>query len=133
MLLLIDFGLLVLIWMVQLLIYPSFLYFQSSDLLKWHHAYTPRITFIVLPMMLFQLLAHSWNVYASFSIVNVLLCVIVFATWLVTFLISVPLHHKIASNVAMKDACKLLIKTNWIRTVLWSFVFILHLLEEGIV
>ncbi|MFT7429007.1 MAG: hypothetical protein ACI9IZ_001504, partial [Nonlabens sp.] len=34
--LLVDFGLVVLIWIVQLIIYPSFLYYGSKTLNKWH-------------------------------------------------------------------------------------------------
>jgi len=34
--LLFDFGLLVLIWLVQLVIYPSFLYYEQDNLKRWH-------------------------------------------------------------------------------------------------
>ena len=32
----IDFGAVVLIWMVQLVVYPSFTYFQKKELMDWH-------------------------------------------------------------------------------------------------
>ena len=45
--LLVDAGLVVLIWMVQLIIYPSFLHYDNN-LVEWHHKYTSRIALIVV-------------------------------------------------------------------------------------
>lgn len=53
--LLLDFGLVVLIWIVQLVIYPSLCYYQDKDLAKWHKIYTQRIGVIVGPLMIAQL------------------------------------------------------------------------------
>ena len=36
----VDFGAVVLIWLVQLVIYPSFLHYAESDLVNWHKIYT---------------------------------------------------------------------------------------------
>ena len=51
----IDFGLVVLIWMIQLIVYPSFLHYTTTNLIKWHRKYTPLIGYIVGPLMLLQL------------------------------------------------------------------------------
>ncbi len=61
--LLVDMGLLILTWLVQLVIYPSFLYYDATDLKKWHSIYTGRITFVVLPLMLTQLLVAIGGLY----------------------------------------------------------------------
>ena len=50
----VDFGLLVLILMVQVIVYPSFLHFSKTNLIKWHQSYTPKITTIVAPLMIAQ-------------------------------------------------------------------------------
>ena len=50
--LLVDAGFIVLIWAVQLVIYPSFKFYSNANLLKWHRLYTKRVTVIVLPLML---------------------------------------------------------------------------------
>ena len=55
-----DFGLLVLIWMVQLVVYPGFKYYQRERLLEWHARYTSRISYIVGPLMLGQLCRPRW-------------------------------------------------------------------------
>ena len=53
--LLLDFGLMVLIWIVQLVIYPGLCYYKNEDLGKWHKIYTQRIGVIVGPLMIAQL------------------------------------------------------------------------------
>ena len=53
--LLLDFGLCILIWMVQLVVYPSFLFFSFNNLFTWHKTYTKAIALIVIPLMLGQL------------------------------------------------------------------------------
>ena len=46
---LVDFGMCVVLWLVQLVIYPSFLRVDSNDFLAWHKAYTSRVSFVILP------------------------------------------------------------------------------------
>ncbi|MFQ3270452.1 MAG: hypothetical protein ACI9A1_000767, partial [Lentimonas sp.] len=82
---LIDFGLVVLIWMVQLVVYPSFKYYPASDLLKWHRAYTASMAVVVLPLMLAQLILHGWRLYHEFSFNHGWLMLLVISTWLLTF------------------------------------------------
>ena len=60
-----DSGLLILIWMVQLVIYPSFSYYKQEDLFKWHETYTKRIAVIVIPLMLGQLITSSIQIYTN--------------------------------------------------------------------
>ncbi len=62
-----DTGLFVLIWMVQLIIYPSFIFYEPKDLYKWHSKYTKRIAFIVIPLMLGQLLTVFLQLYLQFN------------------------------------------------------------------
>ncbi len=121
---LIDFGLVVLIWMVQLVVYPSFKYYPASDLLNWHRAYTAGITVIVLPLMLAQILLHAWRLYRDVSLHNGWLMFLVISTWVVTFTIFVPLHHKIAVNQALPSTLEKLVAYNWSRTVIWSVIFV---------
>ncbi|MEL6803956.1 MAG: hypothetical protein AAFO91_09270, partial [Bacteroidota bacterium] len=47
-----DSAALVLIWLVQLVIYPSFLYMDKQDFLVWHPIYTRKVTWVVMPIML---------------------------------------------------------------------------------
>ncbi|MBE15045.1 MAG: hypothetical protein ABNH00_08495 [Dokdonia sp.] len=122
-----DAGLVVLIWMVQGIIYPSFRYFSSDVLQEWHHRYTRWIGGIVMPLMLIQLgliLSQLWWVKNGYTISSLILLILV---WLSTFIQFVPRHQKIANNQATKALLNQLVKLNWIRTIIWTAMFIITL------
>lgn len=123
----VDFGLVVLIWIVQLVIYPSFLYFKDEDLLRWHDRYTTRITVVVMPLMIAQAVMYSIKFLDKPSLYLGLLGAMILSCWAITFAISVPLHQKIASGKMMRKSSQALIDTNWYRTILWTLVFIVSL------
>ena len=126
--LLIDFGFVILIWAVQLIIYPSFSYYSKSNLYTWHRQYTMKVTFIVLPLMFSQLILAAiqlWQIqnwYTIFSAVSIAVL------WLQTFLIFVPLHQSIDNNKPVENVCRKLTVKNWMRTVLWTVLFLISLL-----
>lgn len=126
-----DTSLLILIWLVQLVIYPSFKYFQKKELLIWHKIYTGKITIVVLPLMLSQLTLSLWLLIENYlSIYNILNLILVLATWFSTFLTFVPLHQKIDQPEFSDKKVYILklVKYNWLRTLLWSVIFILTLI-----
>lgn len=129
---LIDTSLCVLIWIVQIVIYPGFCYYSEGDIKKWHPIYTRRITYIVLPLMLSQLIIYLYFSYLKFSYVSLGSLALVIFIWGVTFLVSVPLHAKIDSSSNSIHAREKLVKTNWIRTVAWTFLLILSLINYGV-
>ena len=126
--LLLDFGLLVLIWLVQLVIYPSFLYYEQNNLKRWHEKYTQKITYVVLPLMMGQLIITTVHLYDNFSTFTLGSFLIIIALWIMTFLIFVPLHSKISNNENNLSSIHQLIRLNWIRTLLWSGLFVSSLL-----
>ena len=121
----VDFGLVVLIWMVQLIVYPSFQYYDKASMIRWHVPYTQNITYIVLPLMLGQLLLHGAGVFTDFHWVRLLAFVLVIGTWVITFLYAVPLHGKIGQGIELSQSIASLIRINWVRTVLWTLIFVL--------
>ena len=127
--LLFDFGLLVLIWLVQLVIYPSFLFYESGNLKRWHKEYTQKITYVVLPLMMGQLIITTVHLYDNFSTFTLGSFLMIIALWIMTFLIFVPLHSKISNNENNLSSIHQLIRLNWIRTLLWSGLFVSSLLS----
>ncbi len=125
--LLIDVGLFVLIWIVQLIIYPSFLYYESKNLVAWHQKYTPNISFVVVPLMLGQLILAIFQLLDDRSIMSILYFVLVGCAWGVTFLIFVPLHSKITSNIHTEGVLRKLVRYNWLRVVIWTTIFMISL------
>lgn len=126
----IDFGLVVLIWIVQLIVYPGYSFYSDENLLKWHKYYTPRITVVVAPMMFVQMGIAIYLSLFEFSIPNLIYFLLVLSTWVSTFSYFVPLHQKIEANQEIKPSAKKLTFGNWIRTFQWTltFVFGLYLL-----
>ena len=128
---LVDFGLVVFIWTIQLIVYPSFRYFPSNSLLKWHEVYTCAVSVIVMPLMIAQVVLHGWRMYTYFSLVHLLTLLLVLSTWGVTFVVFVPLHSKISLNKELVQSLAKLVTYNWIRTVLWVLIFFIGLLSAA--
>jgi len=115
-----DVGLLVLIWLVQLVIYPTLHEIMHDRFIRWHAQYTIRISVVVLPLMLVQLLASVgllWNDVNAKTIGHLLLVLI---AWGVTFILAVPCHRRLATYGKDRIYINRLIYVNWIRTVVWS-------------
>src|SRR5919112_3032071 len=55
-----SFGLVVLIWLVQIIIYPAFAEIAPDRFARWHAGYTRAVTWIVAPLMLGQVALLAW-------------------------------------------------------------------------
>ncbi len=129
-LLLVDFGLVILIWMTQLIVYPSFKYYDELQLVAWHQKYTVAISFIVMPLMLLQVVLHSYQLYTSFNWFAVVAIFLIILTWFNTFAVAVPLHNQISKNTNSLAAAEKLVNINWYRTIMWSLVFVIGLINN---
>lgn len=123
--LLFDSAALVLIWLVQLVIYPSFLYMSRHDFMAWHPVYTRKVTWVVMPVMLGQLFVYGFLIFEHPSLDVWVNAVLVVVAWLITFAYAVPLHTKMEELDKPKQASAKLVEINWYRTVLWTVVFII--------
>lgn len=121
-----DFGLVVLIWMVQLIIYPSFQYYSTADLEIWHPVYTNAISIIVIPLMLGQLIVVSIQIIKIRNRYTLISSVCVLMVWLLTFLIFVPIHNELSNGLIEKSTLKDLVNLNWYRTAIWTSMFLLN-------
>ncbi|WP_350286085.1 hypothetical protein [uncultured Croceitalea sp.] len=126
-----DTGVFVLVWLVQLVIYPSFCHYTSDMLKNWHKVYTKRVTFVVLPLMLGQLLFNLFNVISAFSALNMFKLLLIITTWLLTFGIFIPLHAAVdkAMGKELNPLTKKLVQKNWYRTLIWSVVFLIAVFQ----
>ncbi|MEM6893962.1 MAG: hypothetical protein AAF554_09750 [Bacteroidota bacterium] len=117
-----DSGTFVLIWMVQLVIYPSFLFYTTADLITWHKTYTVRITIIVMPLMVGQLFLALYALYEELSVISVARGILILLIWILTFLIFVPIHNNIQAGKFDTLLLRKLVQSNWFRTLLWTLV-----------
>ena len=126
--LLIDFGLVVLIWMTQLVVYPSFTHFGESELISWHQKYTAAISIIVMPLMLAQVAIHGYYVFTDFDEIKLAGTIMIGLIWVNTFFFAVPMHNKIGFGQDIIESAHALARINWYRSILWSCVFLTSLL-----
>lgn len=96
--LLFDFGLVVLIWMVQLIIYPSFKNYAKSDLKQWHPIYVHRIALVVIPLMFGQLGLVLAEVIIGFSLYSMVSLMLILSVWAFTFSFFAPAHKRISED-----------------------------------
>jgi UDP-N-acetylmuramyl pentapeptide phosphotransferase/UDP-N-acetylglucosamine-1-phosphate transferase len=127
--LLVDAGLCVLAWMVQLIVYPGFLEYSPPDLRRWHYKYTPRITGIVAPLMLTQLALSVYHVIREPNVLSILVLILILSIWVITFLLFVPIHQRIDKSEADKTLLIKLVRLSWLRTVPWTLVLLIDLIN----
>ena len=124
--LLLDFGLVVLIWMIQRIVYPSFLHYTAENLIIWHKEYTSRFSVIVIPLMIGQLGISIYQAIIVTNLYTVVSLVIVIIIWLSTFLQFVPIHSTISKGQVNEKTLNSLVSKNWLRTFLWSLLFVMN-------
>ena len=129
----IDFGLVVLIWIIQLIVYPGFKYTDFQLFTQWHSQYANLISFIVIPLMLGQVAiigiqlfnGPNWAVWIS--------AILVALVWASTFFQAVPIHNALQASPQsvseLQEYVSRLVSANWIRTVIWSCIFGLGLVR----
>ncbi len=131
----VSWGLLILIWLVQVIIYPGFHRIPAANFVTYHRWYAFRISVVVLPLMIGEivLLVCWWWGGAERSAAYIA-ALAVFVVWLSTFGLQVPTHKRLQNG---KDDALIvrLVATNWIRTLAWSIkalVVTLALVQNGI-
>lgn len=126
---LVAFGLVVLIWIVQLVIYPSFDAIAPDRFLRWHAGYTRAVTWVVAPLMLGQLIAMGWLLFARPGPWAALAALMVAIAWVATFTLAVPAHERLGEVGLDRGIVAHLVVTNWIRTIAWTLAFLLLTME----
>jgi hypothetical protein len=112
-----------LIWIIQVVHYPLIQMVDEGIFVSYMAHHRRKISYVVLPLMLIELasaillaLTSGNSVIAVQAWIGLILVILI---WLSTFLAQVPLH-KILSAKKDTAAITRLVKTNWLRTILWS-------------
>ncbi|MGD8293472.1 MAG: hypothetical protein PVF37_17310 [Desulfobacterales bacterium] len=116
----ISWGLLILIWLVQLIIYPGFQRISREAFTAYHRWYVIRISAVVLPLMVAELVLTIWWILSdAYSPISLSAGFFVIIVWISTFVLQVPTHNRLKTG---KDQTRIqrLVMTNWIRTMAWS-------------
>ncbi len=106
-----------LIWTIQVVHYPLFGAVGEAGFVGYHARHSTRISVVVIPLMLVELVTTIGSVAVGISPWTSLIPVVV--VWATTFLISVPLHGRLGTGFDPR-AHRALVVTNWIRTAAWT-------------
>ncbi len=120
----VTWGLVGLIWTIQLVHYPLFDRVPERGFRSFHESHSRRITWIVGPLMATELATGillaarpgAWALPPASVGLGLALIVVV---WASTAFLQVPLHAKLGERFSVASH-RALVGTNWLRTVAWS-------------
>ena len=111
------------IWVVQLVHYPLFSFAAKGTFAAFEAAHRLRISVVVMPLMLGEVVTSILLVVQAESATQRVLAwsgaSLLLAVWLCTFLVQVPLHRRLSRGWD-PEAARRLVRTNWLRTALWT-------------
>jgi hypothetical protein len=111
------------IWFVQLVHYPLFASVGCNDFPAYEQQHSVRTTWVVAPAMFVEAVTalllfwwhplgvSAWQLSTGMTLVAVL--------WLSTALVQVPCHNALSQGFD-STVHQRLVRTNWVRTAIWS-------------
>ena len=110
-----------LIWFVQVVHYPLMGRVGEDFFLSYEQLHTRLTGWVTAPPMLVELGTGIWLWWqsgdlAGFWLYNLLAIALI---WASTFFIQVPLHNRLSRRFDAADHRRL-VRSNWIRTILWT-------------
>ncbi len=113
-----------LIWIVQVVHYPSFLRIGKEMYTTFQNFHMRSITYVVGPSMLAELafsglIIFSLNQLQGYKSLYIISLILLAGIWIHTALWAVPLHNKLLEGYN-EEAISNLVSANWWRTLFWS-------------
>ncbi len=116
------------IWIVQLVHYPSFFFISEKKFIDFEKFHRYRISLIVLPVMIIEIFSGFFLAYKypGLFLTNVFISslIILLVIWATTFGVSVRMHEKLSKERNL-ESIRVLVQSNWVRTLGWSLRLIL--------
>ena len=114
------------IWVIQLLHYPSFHFIGDQKYIEFQHFHMQRISIIVIPAMLTELASALLLAYFFESSLTIILLALVIGNWAITLIFFTNMHQKLTDGYNHSIVNRL-VQINWSRTALWSLRLIILL------
>jgi len=111
------------IWLVQLVQYPSFANVDAGSFEAFHAHHSAGISVLVAPLMIVEALSafaflwvplrvqSPWQIWLGIGLILII--------WASTFLLQMPAHNRLSFGFD-EDSWRLLVRSNWLRTLAWS-------------
>ncbi len=116
------------IWVIQLVHYPSFHFINKKDYNRFQDFHMKRITYIVMPTMLIELFSGVYLILSGLKgeIIFLISIILLGLIWLQTAIFFTRIHQRLTIGY-QKNLVDNLVKINWFRTIAWSGRLILLL------
>ena len=109
-----------LIWFVQIVHYPLMGKVGSAGYEHYQDAHMKRTTWVVAPLMLIELASAVALLFVlGVTIWTIAGLIMLALIWVSTAALQVPAHNRMLKGFD-EDAHRRLVRTNWVRTLLWS-------------
>ena len=109
------------IWVIQLVHYPSFHFVELKQYTTFQRFHMARISYVVIPAMLTELFTLILIVFSMDQIDTLVLAsaILLIFIWLMTAVFFSGVHQKLTLGYDQTVVDKL-VKLNWGRTLLWT-------------
>jgi len=125
------------IWFVQIVHYPLFHMVGHEPFVRYEKSHQKLTSLVVVPLMLGEIVGAVLLIFVGPETVagywlwlNLALVVLI---WIITFTVQVPLHRRLSKGYHRETADRL-VKSNSIRTLLWTLKsgLIIYIFIQGI-
>ena len=109
------------IWIIQLVHYPSFHFIELNQYTTFQRFHMSRISYVVIPAMLTELFTLILIIISMDQIDTLVLAsaILLISIWLITAVFFSGVHQKLTLGYDQTVVDKL-VKLNWGRTLLWT-------------
>ena len=120
------------IWVMQLVHYPSFHFIDSSRYRSFQNFHMSRIGFIVGPLMAVELITGAMllSFYKLSSVYFFSSILLLVGIWFITAIVFTRIHNKLLNGYNEKLIHDL-IRFNWSRTIMWTTRLVLLSFFDG--
>ena len=114
------------IWVIQLVHYPSFHFIELKQYTDFQRFHMSRISYVVIPAMFTELFTLILIVISMDQIDNLVLAsaILLIFIWLMTAVFFSGVHQRLTLGYEQAVVDKL-VKLNWGRTLLWTLRLLL--------
>ena len=109
------------IWIIQLVHYPSFHFIERNQYTSFQRFHMSRISYVVIPAMLTELFTLILIIISMDQVDPIILAsaLLLIVIWLMTAVFFSGVHQKLTLGYDQTVVEKL-VKLNWGRTLLWT-------------
>ena len=109
------------IWIIQLVHYPSFHFIERNQYTTFQRFHMSRISYVVIPAMVTELFTLILIIISIDQVNPIILAsaLLLIVIWLMTAVFFSGVHQKLTSGYD-KTIVDKLVKLNWGRTLLWT-------------